>query len=124
MTTALRMNKYVCMYNERSYENLMSRKSLEKEEDLYDRLINIEQSLKIIEIEYEKRYSSLSKRKLKSLLIKKYYRELEAIDDLFAKTNYLDPANSNFMMNEIDERLNKLKDQIRSSSFFIFAASE
>ncbi len=79
-----------------------------KEEFLNEKLERVEVGLKNLELSYLREFPELKRGKLKHLFKKRYYNELEKIDNLFIKADYLGLKSSNLIMDEIDERINKL----------------
>jgi len=86
---------------------MIRKENKEKEEYLQEKLQGIEKILKEIEIEHFKKMDE-SNIEVDKFVLKKAYRELSKIDNLFIRLDYLDIKSMNLMMDEIDDQLDEL----------------
>ncbi len=99
-------------FNEKSRNHLVRKENEEKELFLNKKLETIETLLKDLEIYYFSRYPEIENTKLRPMFHWRFYKELELIDDLFVRKDYLDPISANLLMDDIDERLNMLRQDL------------
>lgn len=82
-----------------------------KEEYLTKKIFEVETLLKEFEIKNEEKTSD---KFIKHLSLKFFHKDLKEIDELLIKADYLDHKASNLVMDECEERINRLLKKLKN----------
>ena len=94
-------------------QSIVQYENKKKEEYINRKIENIERDIKELEVDYITKLNIPNKSKLEHLFLRRFYNELEEIDNLFVKVDYLDPKSANLLMDDIDDRVDQLKQDIK-----------
>ena len=90
----------------------MKEQNESRERDLCQRLARIEQSLKETELGIMEDFNIPDSTTLGSIVLGRFYRELEIVDELFIKSEYQDEITKNIIYDEIEERLEFIRKRL------------
>ena len=90
----------------------MKEQNESREADLTQRLVLVEQKMKETELTIMDDFNIPDSATLGSIVLGRFYRELEIIDELFIKSEYQDEITKNIIYDEIEERLEFIKKRL------------
>lgn len=95
----------------------LENENYEKRTFLDKLLVQTEHNLKENEILFDSLYQvNENYEKLCSFLLRKFHKKMEVIDNLFIQIDFVDQKSANLIMDEIQEEIEKLNNEIKSTS--------